>query len=130
MPSSMMQECIQAFPASGEINSRLQDAKQSSERERVRTHDTSLAKAIDSTKASALKFDQWHVNLRSSNTEPIARLNGEIRNNTPLIRKKTVEILDILKKGIKAQRLLAGSLEMQKENISSASQAMRAVDRF
>jgi len=63
-------------------------------------------------------------------TEPIVRLNIESRNNTPLIRKKTVEILDILKKGIKAQRLLAGSLEMQKENISSASQAMRAVDRF
>jgi len=35
-----------------------------------------------------------------------------------------------IEKGIKTQRLFAGSLEMQREHISSASQAMRAVDGF
>ena len=93
--SSMVQERIEAFPASGEINSRLQDAQQSIER--VKTHYAPQAKAIDTTDGISLEFDDWRFNLRSSNTEPVVRLNVESRANPALMQEKTAEILKILK---------------------------------
>ncbi|ENF6040946.1 TPA: phosphomannomutase CpsG, partial [Citrobacter amalonaticus] len=44
----------------------------------------------------SMSFVDWRFNLRSSNTEPVVRLNVESRANTQLMEEKTKEILLIL----------------------------------
>ena len=41
-------------------------------------------------------FREWRFNLRSSNTEPLVRLNVESRGNEALMKEKTAEILALL----------------------------------
>ncbi|WP_075204935.1 phosphomannomutase [Enterobacter asburiae] len=45
-----------------------------------------------------MAFPQWRFNLRSSNTEPVVRLNVESRADTALMEEKTQEILALLRK--------------------------------
>ncbi|MDD4648511.1 MAG: phosphomannomutase CpsG [Desulfoplanes sp.] len=93
--SAMVRERIKAFPASGEINSRLKDAPNAMAR--VRAHYASLATVVDTTDGVSMEFDAWRFNVRSSNTEPVVRLNVEGRGNRELMQQKTAEILGILK---------------------------------
>ncbi|MDX6019711.1 phosphomannomutase CpsG, partial [Scandinavium sp. V105_16] len=44
----------------------------------------------------SLAFDEWRFNLRSSNTEPVVRLNVESRGDTALMEAKTKDILALL----------------------------------
>ncbi|MEW5199247.1 hypothetical protein [Enterobacter hormaechei] len=41
-------------------------------------------------------FPQWRFNLRSSNTEPVVRLNVESRADTALMEARTKDILALL----------------------------------
>lgn len=75
-----------AYPASGEINSVLSDAK--SAIERVRLNYQSDANIIDNTDGVSIEYDDWRFNLRSSNTEPVVRLNVESRNDIDLMLNK------------------------------------------
>ena len=43
-----------------------------------------------------MEFAQWRLNLRSSNTEPLIRLNVESRGSETLMQEKTAEILQFL----------------------------------
>jgi phosphomannomutase/phosphomannomutase/phosphoglucomutase len=43
-----------------------------------------------------MEFADWRFNLRSSNTEPLLRLNVESRGDEALMREKTREILALL----------------------------------
>ncbi|ERT14316.1 phosphomannomutase/phosphoglucomutase [Photorhabdus temperata] len=93
--SQLVQARIEAYPSSGEINSILsspQDAIQ-----RVLNHYQKDAIATDYTDGISIEFKDWRFNLRTSNTEPVVRLNVESKNNIPLMRQKTDEILKILK---------------------------------
>ena len=93
--SALVGERMRLFPASGEINRKLQtDAKQILARVRARyeTH----ARAIDLTDGLSMEFDQWRFNLRGSNTEPLVRLNVESRGDEPLMRAKTEEVLALV----------------------------------
>jgi phosphomannomutase len=54
------------------------------------------ATAIDFTDGLSLEFPQWRFNLRSSNTEPLVRLNVESRGNVDLMQEKTGELLALL----------------------------------
>ena len=92
--SSMVGERMKAFPASGEINRKLKDAKTSIAAVRARYEPQ--AKLLDLTDGLSLEFDDWRFNLRSSNTEPLVRLNVESRGNEALMRDKTAEILALL----------------------------------
>jgi phosphomannomutase len=40
-----------------------------------------------------MEFADWRFNLRSSNTEPLVRLNVESRGDPEMMKKKTREIL-------------------------------------
>jgi phosphomannomutase len=42
--------------------------------------------------------ERWRFNLRTSNTEPLVRLNVESRGDAALMRDKTAEILGVLAK--------------------------------
>jgi phosphomannomutase len=55
------------------------------------------AVAVDLTDGVSMEFAEWRFNLRSSNTEPVVRLNVESRANVQLMQQKTDEILRILK---------------------------------
>jgi phosphomannomutase len=70
-----------AFPSSGETNFRIPDAAAAIAR--VRAAYEPLALAHDETDGISLAFADWRFNLRSSNTEPLVRLNVETRGADP-----------------------------------------------
>ena len=92
--SELVGERIRMFPASGEINRRVSDAKQTIAE--VLEKYGPMAKALDHTDGVSVEFDQWRFNLRSSNTEPLIRLNVESRGNEALMRDKTAELLALV----------------------------------
>jgi phosphomannomutase len=92
---SEMVSAMQAdYPASGEINRRLDDpqAALAAAEERYGPH----AQGIDRTDGLSLDMGDWRFNLRLSNTEPVIRLNVEARGDRPLMEAKTAEILGLL----------------------------------
>jgi phosphomannomutase len=92
--SELVGERIAKYPASGEINRQVPD--QALAIQTLREHFASDAIAIDETDGISLEFDQWRFNLRSSNTEPVIRLNVESRADSRLMRAKVEEILSLL----------------------------------
>ncbi|MGU9757458.1 phosphomannomutase CpsG [Serratia marcescens] len=84
-----------AYPTSGEINSKLQNPKAAIERVLNRYRPSALE--FDTADGISLEFADWRFNLRSSNTEPVVRLNVESRANPALMQKKTEEILALLR---------------------------------
>jgi phosphomannomutase/phosphomannomutase/phosphoglucomutase len=93
--SELVGERMRLFPASGEINRRLTGDPKAI-LARVRGIYESKAVAIDFTDGLSLEFPEWRFNLRSSNTEPLVRLNVESRGNEALMKEKTAEILALL----------------------------------
>lgn len=93
--SELVQARIDAFPSSGELNSKLQDA------------DAALSRVLETYKPDALVFDEtdgvgleysdWRFNLRKSNTEPVIRLNVETRGDVTLMEEKTRELLALIR---------------------------------
>jgi Phosphomannomutase len=92
--SELVGERIRLFPASGEINRRVADAKATIAA--VLERYQPLAKSLDRTDGISMEFDGWRFNLRSSNTEPLIRLNVESRGNEVLMRDKTQELLALI----------------------------------
>ncbi len=92
--SELVRERMALFPASGEINRRLEDPVTAIRR--IENHYRPLARAIDHTDGLSMEFDQWRFNLRCSNTEPVLRLNVESRANAGLMEEKTREILKMI----------------------------------
>ncbi len=93
--SAMVAERIQLFPSSGEINSKLEQPKEAIRRV-FGSYENDAIK-VDYTDGIALEFAEWRFNLRSSNTEPVVRLNVESRGDQSLMCAKTEEILRILR---------------------------------
>ncbi len=83
-----------AFPSSGEINFRVSDAKACVAR--VRAAYQPQAILVDETDGLSLEFDAWRLNLRSSNTEPLMRLNVESRGDAALVADKVAAISAML----------------------------------
>jgi phosphomannomutase/phosphomannomutase/phosphoglucomutase len=92
--SELVGERMRLFPASGEINRRVPDAKATIAA--VLEKYKPLAKDIDYTDGVSVEFSQWRFNLRSSNTEPLIRLNVESRGNEALMRDMTAQLLDLI----------------------------------
>ena len=93
--SQLVGERMRRFPASGEINRRL-NGDPKTILARVQGLYEKDATAIDFTAGLSLEFPQWRFNLRSSNTEPLVRLNVESRGNAGLMQEKTAELLALL----------------------------------
>ena len=92
--SSLVGERMRAYPASGEINRKVQDA--AAVIAAVEEKYTPNALAVDHTDGLSVEFEDWRFNLRSSNTEPLLRLNVESRGDDALMRAKTKELLSVL----------------------------------
>ncbi|REL31473.1 phosphomannomutase CpsG [Thalassotalea euphylliae] len=92
--SELVGERIAMFPSSGEINNWVKDAPQAIHR--VKAFYQPMAIDSDETDGISMVFPEWRFNLRSSNTEPVVRLNVESKGDIELMKKKTQEVLDLL----------------------------------
>ena len=90
----LVKDRIAAHPSSGEINVKLTDPAISIDK--VKHHYIGLGGEIDYTDGISIEFPEWRFNLRSSNTEPVVRLNVESRADIVLMQEKTKEVLAIL----------------------------------
>lgn len=92
--SSLVSERMRLFPASGEINRRVPDGAAAIKA--VEAKYGPQAVTVDYTDGLSLEYPRWRLNLRSSNTEPLIRLNVESRADAALMKAKTAEVLDFL----------------------------------
>ena len=92
--AELVAERMAAYPCSGEINRRVQDAPALMKLMRDRYAPSALHE--DSLDGVNLEFAQWRFNLRMSNTEPLLRLNVESRADRALLEDKTAELLGFL----------------------------------
>ena len=93
--SGLVSERIALFPVSGELNYRVPDAKAAVLA--IESRYSKEALSTDRTDGLSFEFKDWRFNLRSSNTEPLLRLNVEARGSMALMRAKTDELLGLLK---------------------------------
>ncbi len=92
--SQLVDDCMAAFPCSGEINRTVDDAKQVLAT--IEQRYSEAAQVVDHTDGLSMEFDDWRFNLRMSNTEPVIRLNVESRGDESLMRSKTEELLALI----------------------------------
>ena len=92
--STMVNERIAAYPCSGEINYTVEDSK--SLIERIQAHFSSYNPIIDQTDGVSLEFDDWRLNIRVSNTEPLLRLNIESKTTIELVMEKVKVVENII----------------------------------
>lgn len=92
--SQLVGERIKAYPCSGEINYTVANAKAALQA--VRDHYAHSQALVDTTDGLSLEFADWRFNVRSSNTEPLLRLNIETRANIPAVSQRVAEVEAIL----------------------------------
>ena len=92
--SELVAAAMRRFPASGEINRKVGDAKAVIAKIRERYAPSALL--VDETDGVGMDFPQWRFNLRMSNTEPLIRLNVESRGDAALMKSKTDELLSVI----------------------------------
>ncbi|UPG86524.1 phosphomannomutase [Luteibacter aegosomatis] len=88
--ADMLAERMAAYPCSGEINFVVDDAKGAVER--VLAHYADKAPRLENVDGVSADFGSWRFNLRSSNTEPLLRLNVESRGDVGLMNARTDEL--------------------------------------
>ena len=89
--SALVDERMALFPASGEINRRVDDAAEVIARiEQLYAGD---AVGVEHVDGLSVEFPEWRFNVRASNTEPLLRLNVESRGDRALLRARTEELL-------------------------------------
>ncbi|MBF8776575.1 phosphomannomutase [Pseudomonas fulva] len=92
--AQLVDERIQAFPCSGEINFKVRDVRA--------VIDTVMEfyqpdnPTVDCTDGVSVAFADWRFSLRGSNTEPLLRLNVETRANPLLLEDKVREISQLI----------------------------------
>lgn len=92
--SALVAERVRAYPVSGELNYRVPDARAAIGAVEARYRPAALY--VDQTDGLSFEFSDWRFNLRSSNTEPLLRLNVEARGSAALMADKTAEVLALL----------------------------------
>lgn len=91
--SELMSERIGRYPISGEINSKVKDAKAVIEAIEAKYGPSGQ---VTKTDGLSIEYPQWRFNLRMSNTEPVIRLNVEVRQDKNLLKEKTDELLAMI----------------------------------
>ncbi len=83
------------FPSSGEINFHIDD--KAGAIARFEAVYVPQARGVDRLDGVSLDMGEWRVNLRSSNTENVLRLNVETRGDRDLLAEKVDEISVLLR---------------------------------
>jgi len=91
---SAILEPIDSRFRSGEINSEVQDVEGTVAR--VEEHFERQGAELDHLDGLTVEFDDWWFNLRSSNTQPLLRLNVEA-DGKALLDKRTAEVLGLIR---------------------------------
>lgn len=91
----LVEDCIQRYPCSGEVNFTVRDSAAGIAA--VLAHYSALDPLLDYTDGLSAEFSDWRFNLRTSNTEPLVRLNIESRGNPVLVQERLEEISGLLK---------------------------------
>jgi phosphomannomutase / phosphoglucomutase len=89
--AQMVEQRIAAYPCSGEINFKVGDAAAVVQQLYDRYASKSSA-TTDYTDGLSIEYPQWRFNVRSSNTEPLLRLNVESRGSAALTADMTEEL--------------------------------------
>ncbi|HJN53171.1 MAG: phosphomannomutase [Pseudomonadales bacterium] len=92
--AELVRERMARFPASGEINRRIPDP--AAVLDSVKAAYEKDALEIDFIDGLSMDLDRWRFNLRTSNTEPVVRLNVESRGDIALMKERTAEILELM----------------------------------
>ncbi len=92
--SSLVNEQVAAFPASGEINREIGDPDTALAGLEARY--AGQAERVEHVDGLSMEFADWRFNLRKSNTEPVVRLNVETRADIGLMRTRTEELIALL----------------------------------
>lgn len=92
--ADLVEARMAAHPCSGEINFKVADSLAAIDR--VLSHYAPRSPMIDRTDGISMDFGKWRFNLRSSNTEPLLRLNVEAREDEALMNRSTLEISDLI----------------------------------
>lgn len=93
--SEMVAALRERYHISGEINSTVADAGAAIDRLRARYADGQQAE-VDGL---SVAYDDWHFNVRPSNTEPLLRLNLESLVSEADMERKRDEVLAIIREG-------------------------------
>ncbi len=92
--SKFVEHRIEAFPASGEINRKVDNPQTVINKIKLAyEHDATSVEYIDGL---SMSFPTWRFNLRCSNTEPLIRLNIESRGDKKLMQLKTRELINLI----------------------------------
>jgi phosphomannomutase len=92
--SELISERMERYPVSGEINRKVSD--QRVVLENVEEHFGKGAVSLDHTDGISIEHERWRMNLRASNTEPLIRLNIEVRGDRDLLQERTDSILNYI----------------------------------
>lgn len=90
--SQLVGERMAAFPCSGEINYPVQESQLSINKVKSHFQSSYAPDYIDTTDGLSMEFPGWRFNLRSSNTEPLLRLNVEARGNRTQVSGRVAQI--------------------------------------
>ena len=113
--SQAVEQRMNAYPASGEINFTIEDPQAAIAKVRRHYENQVLCKELEGRELEIVGIDesdglcmsftetkathekaQWRFNLRCSKTEPLIRLNVESKGNIGLMKQKTAEIMNLL----------------------------------
>ena len=83
------------YPISGELNFKLNDMDGVLDRITHKYIDNAIKH--DNTDGTTFEFDDWRFNIRSSNTEPILRLNVESKSCKIILKEKTDELTTLIR---------------------------------
>ncbi|ASU23349.1 phosphomannomutase CpsG [Vibrio qinghaiensis] len=92
--SEILNGRLRRFPCSGEINFKVNCTDFIIDK--IKNKYSSSALVVDRTDGISFEFEDWRFNLRSSNTEPLLRLNVESKNNADLMNIRISEITEII----------------------------------
>jgi phosphomannomutase / phosphoglucomutase len=93
--AELVEDRMAKFPCSGEINFRVDDAAATIDR--VLSHYAAQHPTLDHTDGISAEFADWRFSLRSSNTEPLLRLNVEARGDQGLMQRRTEELSELIR---------------------------------
>lgn len=91
--SKLVEEMIDDYPCSGEINTKLDDPAGKLEEIKKKYSDGKM-ETVDGV---SVEYDNWRFNVRMSNTEPLIRLNVESKGDKKLMEEKTDELLSLIR---------------------------------
>ncbi|TBV81094.1 MAG: phosphomannomutase [Desulfobulbaceae bacterium] len=92
--AQLVADCRRAYPVSGEINSRTPDPAAAIAR--VKSWCQNFPGECDDTDGFSFSANNFRLNIRSSNTEPLLRLNVETRGDQALLANVTQDVLDLI----------------------------------